>query len=183
MQPSIRLVPPSVSRHGAFVDCLADFAGTALDGASIADPAAPPVHDADFVDFVTGRLAEEDPATELEEPWVHCTSRWIVSNDGSDELLGFFAIRHRLNRFLHDQGGHIGYSVRPSARRRGIATAALALGLQEARGLGIAPVLITCDESNTGSRRAIEKSGGRLENTVEGKLRFWVGDEERPTRP
>ncbi|WP_193105629.1 GNAT family N-acetyltransferase [Brachybacterium sp. FME24] len=183
MPSEIRLVPPSVSRHAAFVDCVADFAGTAMDGASIVDLTAPPVSDAEFIEFVTERLAQEDPATELEEPWVHCTSRWIVPADGSDEVLGFLAIRHDLNRFLYDQGGHVGYSVRPSARRRGIASAALALGLQEARGLGIAPVLITCDEHNVGSRRTIETAGGQLENVVEGKLRFWIGDEERPMRP
>lgn len=183
MQPAIRLVPPSVSRHAAFVDCLADFAGTAMDGSSIFDLTSPPVDDGVFIDFVTARLAAEDPSTELEEPWVHCTSRWIVPADGSDEILGFLAIRHCLNRFLFDRGGHIGYSVRPSARRRRIAGAALALGLEEARNLGVGPVLITCDETNVGSRRAVEGAGGQLENSVEGKLRFWVGDEERPPRP
>nr|WP_281065094.1 GNAT family N-acetyltransferase [Brachybacterium sacelli] len=183
MPPEIRLVPPSVSRRAAFLECLADFSGTAMDGSSVFNPAAPPVGDAAVNDFVTARLAQEDPATVLEEPWVHCTSRWIVPADGSGTVLGFLAIRHRLNRFLFDLGGHIGYSVRPSARRQGIAGAALALGLEEAHGLGIAPVLITCDETNVGSRRVIEGAGGQLENAVDGKLRFWVGDGERPPRP
>lgn len=194
MSPALRLVPPSVSRHAPFVDCLADFAGTAMDGSSIFDPATLPVGDGEFIDFVTERLAEEDPSTELDEPWVHCTSRWIVAADGSSdgsggggdpgaEILGFLAIRHRLNRFLFDQGGHIGYSVRPSARRQGIASAALELGLAEARGLGIDPVLVTCDEDNAASRRTIENSGGQYENTVDGKRRYWIGDRARPTRP
>lgn len=195
LRRAVRLVPPSVSRHAAFVDCLADFAGTAMDGSSIFDLATPPVGDGEFIDFVTARLAEEDPSTELEEPWVHCTSRWIIAADGEGgassadedpagaEILGFLAIRHRLNRFLFDQGGHIGYSVRPSARRQGIASAALELGLAEARDLGIDPVLVTCDEDNVASRRTIEKTGGQYENTVDGKLRYWIGDRARPTRP
>lgn len=195
MSPAVRLVPPSVSRHAAFVDCLADYAGTAMDGSSIADPTAPPVSDGEFIDFVTARLAEEDPSTELEEPWVHCTSRWIVAADGEGEgssadedragaeILGVLAIRHRLNTYLFDQRGHIGYSVRPSARRRGIASTALELGRIEARDLGIDPVLITCDEDNVASRRTIEKAGGHYENSVEGKRRYWIGDGARPPRP
>lgn len=211
MTPPIRLVPPSATRYAAFVECLADFAGTAMDGSGIFDLAALPVADVDYLDHVTTLLAQEDPETELEEPWVHCTTRWIVAADESAEqsggqsdhqgrrqdagrdyqqgvepdaeILGFLAIRHRLNQYLFDQGGHIGYSVRPSARRQGIASAALELGLREAQRLGIAPVLITCDVDNTASRRTIENAGGRLENQVGDKLRFWVGDRERPTRP
>ncbi|MGP9843061.1 GNAT family N-acetyltransferase [Brachybacterium sp. 107] len=195
MSPALRLVPPSVSRHAAFVDCLADYAGTAMDGSSIADPTAPPVGDGEFIDFVTARLAEEDPSTELDEPWVHCTSRWIVAADGEGEgssadehragaeILGFLAIRHRLTTYLFDQGGHIGYSVRPSARRQGIASAALELGLIEARDLGIDPVLFTCDEGNLASRRTIEKAGGQYENTLQGKRRYWIGDGAKPPRP
>lgn len=194
LRPALRLVLPSVSRHAAFVDCLADFAGTAMDGSSIVDPGIPPVGDGEFIDFVTARLAEEDPSTELEEPWVHCTSRWILAADGESdgsgggddpgaEILGFLAIRHRLNTYLFDQGGHIGYSVRPSARRQGIASAALELGLAEARQLGIDPVLVTCDEDNVASRRTIEKAGGQYENSVEGKRRHWIGEGEWPPRP
>jgi predicted acetyltransferase len=59
---------------------------------------------------------------------------------GTGPILGFLAVRHRLNGFPLAQGEHIGYSVRPSARRRGVAGSALAVGLEEAAGLGIDPV-------------------------------------------
>ena len=104
-------------------------------------------------------------------------------DDPGAEILGFIAIRHRLTTYLFDQGGHIGYSVRPSARRQGIASAALELGLTEARGLGISPVLVTCDEDNVASRRTIEKAGGQYENSVEGKRRYWIDDGTMPARP
>jgi predicted acetyltransferase len=96
---------------------------------------------------------------------------WIV--DG-DVFLGSLAIRHELNDFLLNEGGHIGYSVRPSARRRGHAVKALADALPMARELGIFRALITCDEDNAGSRATIEKNGGIYEDTRNGKRRYWV---------
>ena len=74
-------------------------------------------------------------------------------------------------------GGHIGYDVRPSARRRGHATAMLRGALIVARGLGIESALVTCSVDNVGSRTVIERNGGVLEDERAGKLRFWV-----PTR-
>jgi len=71
-------------------------------------------------------------------------------------------------------GGHIGYDVRPSARRRGHATAMLRMGLIVARGLGIKRALVTCDVGNVGSRAVIERSGGVLEDERSGTLRFWM---------
>jgi predicted acetyltransferase len=47
--------------------------------------------------------------------WVPCTTLWYVEDA---EYLGRLAIRHRLTDFLRDSGGHIGYDVRPTARRR-----------------------------------------------------------------
>jgi predicted acetyltransferase len=179
MPVEIELVSPTVALRDEVVACLADFAGTPMDGSGITDPSRPPLSDDEWIEFVTGRLAEEDPDTELVDGWVHCTSRWI-RDTGSGEVLGFLAVRHRLTPYLLEAGGHIGYSVRPGARRRGVATAALALGLEIAAGLGIDPVLITCDTDNIASRRTIEGAGGTLEDVRGGKRRYWIGEGERP---
>jgi predicted acetyltransferase len=93
--------------------------------------------------------------------------------DGS-EFLGRVQIRHRLTDRLREVGGHIGYDVRPSARRRGHATAMLRATLPMARALGIERALITCDTENGASRKVIEANGGMLEDERNGKLRFWV---------
>jgi predicted acetyltransferase len=89
-------------------------------------------------------------------------------------------LRHRLNDFLMQRGGHIGYSVHPDFRRQGVATRQLALGLEEARKLGLTRVLITCDQDNIGSARTIQRNGGVLENeafdSYYGTIvqRYWV---------
>jgi len=179
MPRAISLVRPDTTRYSAYIDCVTDFAGTSMDGSGIRDPQQPPVAEGDVTEFVTARRHEEDPASELPDGWVHCTSRWIVDAE-TDEMLGFIATRHRLTPYLLEQGGHIGYSVRPAARRQGIASAALELALVQAQRLGIDPVLVTCDDDNHGSRRTIEKAGGQLEDIREGKRRYWFGDGPRP---
>ena len=98
---------------------------------------------------------------------------WVV--DDEDDYVGSLALRHELSPFLLREGGHIGYSIRPSARRRGHATAALRLALPVARrDLGLDRVLVTCLESNEGSRRAIEANGGAYEDSRNGTRRYWV---------
>ncbi len=105
---------------------------------------------------------------------VPCTYYWVVDDADPGTYLGSLSIRHRLTPFLLDVGGHIGYSVRPSARRRGVATAALAAALPEAAALGIHRVLVTCDDDNVGSARVIEANGGVLEDVRNGKRRYWI---------
>jgi GNAT superfamily N-acetyltransferase len=87
---------------------------------------------------------------------VPATTPWWMS--GVD-YLGRLAIRHRLTPLLLEVGGHIGYNVRPSARRRGYATAMFRAALPIAHRLGTDPVLITCDEDNAASRRVAEANG------------------------
>src|SRR6478609_5044470 len=59
--------------------------------------------------------AQADPATPLPDGKVHCSYFWITDGDGDDrELVGFLALRHTLNAWLLEEGGHIGYGVRPS---------------------------------------------------------------------
>jgi predicted acetyltransferase len=102
---------------------------------------------------------------------VPCTTLWWVEGD---EYLGRLAIRHRLTEWLLNLGGHIGYDVRPTARRQGHATAMLRAALPVARELGIDDVLVTCDLDNVASRKVIEANGGRFDDERDGKLRFWV---------
>jgi predicted acetyltransferase len=91
-----------------------------------------------------------------------------------DEFVGRFEIRHRLTDALYEQGGHIGYYVRPSARGQGHATAMLAAGLPMAAEMGINPALVTCDDTNVASRRVIEANGGVPIAPSGAKLRYWV---------
>jgi predicted acetyltransferase len=123
-------------------------------------------------DAYTSYLRDQARADAPRRPgYVPSTTLWWV--DG-DEYLGRLAIRHRLTPRLTNLGGHIGYDVKPSARRQGHATAMLAAALPLARARGIDPALVTCDESNAGSRRVIEANGGVLEDKRGSELRFWV---------
>ena len=65
---------------------------------------------------------------------------------------------------LRDEGGHIGYSVRPSARGRGVGHQCLRGGLEVCRTLGIDSALLTCDPSNIPSWKVIERAGGVLQD-------------------
>lgn len=104
----------------------------------------------------------------------------FIEADG--RILGELNIRRRLSPVLEKRGGHIGYKVRPSERNRGVATAALKLGLERLRELGVEQALVTCHDTNTASARVIEKCGGRrIEDaqTEQGtERRYWV-----PTAP
>jgi predicted acetyltransferase len=79
------------------------------------------------------------------------------------EVVGRVSIRHDLNAALEDDGGHVGYAVRPMHRRRGHAAALLGHALHVLAAEGTTDALLTCDERNTGSRRTIERAGGRLQ--------------------
>ena len=81
-------------------------------------------------------------------------------------LVGMIDIRHRLNDYLAQFGGHIGYSVRRSQRQKGCATRMLQLGLDYARSLNLERVLITCDKNNSASAATILSQNGILENEV-----------------
>ena len=107
------------------------------------------------------RLEKTDPP----EGFVPATMLWAV--DG-DRWLGRVSVRHELNEHLIRFGGHVGYAVRPSARRRGIATTLLRVGLGMLNEIGVGEALILCAEDNEGSRRVIETVGGELEKVVEG---------------
>ena len=100
--------------------------------------------------------------------------------DENEKLVGMIDIRHRLNEFLLNFGGNIGYSVRKSERRKGYATEMLKLALKKCIELNIKKVLITCNRDNIGSAKTIISNGGVLENEIfdpdDNKMtqRYWI---------
>lgn len=95
-----------------------------------------------------------------------------------NRMVGAVNIRHDLNESLLLHGGHIGDGVRPSERGKGIATAMIALALEECKKLGIYHVLMVCDKRNVASAKSIINNGGVLENevAVDGivEQRYWI---------
>jgi predicted acetyltransferase len=113
-----------------------------------------------------------DTSQPAPEGKVHATQFWITDDD--DALVGFLHMRHTLNDFLLERGGHIGYGVRPTRRREGHASRALALGLDALRDLGVDRALVTCEDDNEASARTIESCGGVLEDVRDGARRYWI---------
>lgn len=162
------LIAPDVALRASYVAALAEFHAegrySALDARALSEPAR-------FADFVAERRAA-GAAGSCRPPYrVPETVLWWAEGTS---FIGHVSIRHELTMWLFEQGGHIGYDVRPSARRLGHATSMLAAALPFAAALGIDPALVTCMEDNVASRRVIERAGGELEDVRRGRLRFWV---------
>ena len=94
------------------------------------------------------------------------TTQFIYLRESDGKMVGVIQIRHRFNAYLEKFGGHIGYAVAPSERRKGYATQMLRAALPECVKLGIDRVLVTCLRETEASRRTILKNGGLYESTV-----------------
>ena len=132
----------------------------------------------DFPGFVRG-LAARANGSRLPRGWVPSIELWLI--DG-DEYVGTSHIRTQLNEQLRRYGGNIGYETRPSRRRQGFGKEILRLTLLWAGTLGMERALVTCNRTNTGSRKIIEANGGAFEgedpvNMGSGVIlerRYWI---------
>jgi predicted acetyltransferase len=157
------LIAPTARLHAEWLAARAEWGpGLHEDGFGLleADDVEP---SAGFADWVA-RLGAEPG----------CTYRWIVEGE---RVLGGIALRHGDTDYVR-WAGHIGYGIRPSARRRGLASWALVRMLDEARQLGMDQVLLVCAAENNSSAAMIERSGGVLEGIRETEhgpaRRYWI---------
>lgn len=118
----------------------------------------------DFENFVRTKL-DHCEGRNLPANFVPYTELWMIDTHYAEEqatVVGRISLRHQLNEALTTFGGHIGYEVRPSARRKGYATKALALMLEHAKAQGLENVMLTCADDNVASIKVIEANGGAL---------------------
>jgi predicted acetyltransferase len=173
------LVLPTTVVHASFLEAMAEFRaegrGGPGDNSMIGHEheryAATWKTAEGFAAFVQAVLLDSREDSPRPVGYVPQTTWWYVEGE---EYLGRISLRHRLTEHLLEVGGHIGYDVRPTARRRGYATAMLRGVLPYAHAFDIDEALVTCDLDNIGSRTVIEAAGGVLEDKRGGKLRYWV---------
>jgi predicted acetyltransferase len=140
---------PELRFHNEFRDWLADWSGDDYDPYGWIFKRAW----LDFPWYVTlcEELRRSGHPPELAVP---LDARWAFH---AGELVG------ELYLFYTPMRGdnHIGYKVRPSARRRGVARELLNYGLQALRDEGILEARLTCDSENVASSALIESAGGK----------------------
>lgn len=167
MRP-MRLVTPAPEWQEAFQDMARDYEQAGESRYTLALR--------DFSGFLR-RLDRDRRPRGLFQGWVPSLQFWL---EDRGVLLARASLRLRLTAALEREGGHIGYDVRPSARRKGLGTELLRLTLIEAYARGIRRVRITCDDDNVGSRKIIERNGGVFADhgvsDDSGKLvrRYWI---------
>ena len=132
----------------------------------------------DIATWINGCRQMENTET-LPSPNHVEADQFMLIQEGNPEILGMISLRRRLiEGYLAEHGGHIGYGVRPTQRRKGYAKAMLALCLEEARNIGLTKVLICCDLDNAGSRGTIKACGGQFERLAitdhEVDERYWI---------
>ncbi len=106
----------------------------------------------------------EDPA--LVPVHLVPATQFLLVRKSDDKLLGMLQVRHHFNDYLEKYAGHIGYSIRPSERRKGYAKEMLKMALPFCKEIGLDKVLILCIDGNIGSEKTILANGGVYESTV-----------------
>ena len=113
----------------------------------------------------------------IPDGWVPSSTFWLVTEDR--KVVGAVNIRHALTEKLFNSGGHIGYGIRPSERRKGYATKLLEMALKKSQEIGIKSALVVCDHDNIASRKTIMNNGGVQDKDFieeDGNIinRFWI---------
>jgi predicted acetyltransferase len=161
--PFCRLVLPSIEYRRSFAEGAAEFAAKGRLDSTYAPFLGYDLAglDVDFAGFVAGLQRLAEPAR-VQQAGYRDRVLWLI-DDG--DYIGQASLRPELGTpYLLTYGGHVGYSIRPSRRRRGYGRRILELALHACADFSLERILVTCDEDNVASRRIIEANGGRFES-------------------
>lgn len=115
--------------------------------------------------------AEKSSRGAAGEGWVRADTFFAV--DERNRIVGIIDFRHNLNNaFLAEFGGHVGYAVRPSERKKGYCTQMLNAIKAYASENGIGQLMLSCYKDNTASLKTMLRCGGRVageKNYLDGK--------------
>lgn len=168
---------PSIDEKEKFIEYIKEY--------RLDNPNAKPLGCTEELDYENWliNIKKESDGIELEKGRVPSTVYFLMNED--ERILAHVSIRHSIdNDFLRLYGGHIGYGVRPSERRKGYATIMLHLALIKCNELGINDVMISCKESNIGSAKTIENNLGiqkeliYIEDEQTNFKKYWINVEE-----
>ena len=168
------LIRPTSEYASQIVEYRQEF----LDAGDSMDGTVPLRRTSNPEEYIQICLDHEDPL-KVPSHLVPATQFFFIRKS-DNKLVGMIQVRHHFNDYLEKYAGHIGYSVRPSERRKGYAKRMLAAALPFCREIGLDKVLVACIDGNIGSEKTILANGGVYESTVHEPnnnvdlKRFWI---------
>ena len=115
-----------------------------------------------YEEWLVKKIAEMDIANIPESKVPALTYFYVREED--DRIVGMINIRLALNDLIRHDAGHIGYSIRPTERRKHYGTDLLSAALKVCDTIGIKEVLVSCDRDNIASAGVIKNCGGVLKH-------------------
>lgn len=157
----MKMVFPTMAYKDKAIEYINEFYeyGSEINGSGALDRF---LQESTYEEWLKKVLADMDIANN-EKPRVPALTYFFVREE-DDEILGMVNIRMALNDFLRKEGGHIGYCIRPTERRKHYATDMLNAALKVCDTVGISEVILTCDKENSASAGVIRNCGGELES-------------------
>jgi len=154
---------PSLERKNEIIEYLDEFVkyGSDINGSGSLDK----IYDGYTFEEALDRclkMEDEEYATSVGR----CQGRtFLLIRENDNKIVGTINVRWNLNEAMLRFGGHIGYGIRPTERRKGYNKINLYLGMLEAKKVGLEKVMLDCDVNNLGSDKTLKALGGKLERT------------------